>query len=122
MQKLLIAALMVLAVSHSAQAAAIHDKCAPTVELGVKHGFESSRGAYNSWDRDEDTEVSFKIKWKLGLGDVCAQANHSSVEKDRWRAEQDRAKAMREKIKICKDFTLTTAPHSIRTYCGDLLN
>ena len=108
------------------------------------NGFSESYGYDNSYDRDRGngSDIRFGISLNIPLGktvkDLCAaeiaQARadvRTEVEEERKkraeRRERDsKARAqeldnLQQKIAICSEFELDTAPKSIKNLCGDLL-
>ena len=116
----------------------------PELELSIDHNDEINRGInrYNDPIKDFTNDVTFGISLNIPLGktvsDLCAaEINQARAEikteieeekkKRAERREKDsRARAqeldnLQQKIEICSEFELDTAPKSIKTFCGDLL-
>ena len=102
--------------------------CGPEADVKTKL-FENKRGGSG------DFEISFGLTWTFGAQAACeannayvndtrareARADLIEFNNDKAKAESSEIKALKEKIALCKDFTLDTAPQSIKTFCGDLL-
>ena len=116
----------------------------PELELSIDHEDQIENGFNYSGNPTKDTSngLTFGISLNIPLGktvsDLCAaEINQARAEikteieeekkKRAERREKDsRARAqeldnLQQKIEICSEFELDTAPKSIRTFCGDLL-
>ena len=116
----------------------------PELELSIDHNDSLSTGfdyGHNP-ERSLDNGVVFGITLNIPLGktvsDLCAaeiNQAHAEIkteieEEKKKRAERrerdSKARAqeldnLQQKIEICSEFELNTAPKSIKTFCGDLL-
>ncbi len=112
-----------------------HQGCGPEASVGVDLMDQDNRG-------QNDFKISFDLKWTFGAKEACAKNNaHTTdinvrdirqaaaaerklvadaMEKEA-KTVQAEIKGLADKIKLCSDFSLDTAPASIKAFCGDLL-
>ena len=125
--------IIMLMLASTAHAGNYVKECAPTAK------FEAEKNA-----RGQDS-FSFSVEWKLGKSarDYCNRQKNADIDlsyaeeletlaktrkanaearEEEAKARQEEIEALEDKIKLCSDFTTETAPASIKTFCGDLLN
>ena len=94
--------------------------CGPTVET------------YGQVNEDvmgrQSNHIGFRFSWKIGSKEICDRYNsnlddHQVRETQRRDAinGQEEIRVLKDKLLICGDFTIDTAPPSIKSFCGDLL-
>lgn len=118
--------LLILVVALAATTSTAHAGCGPEVELEIDHYDRSNTGdrygdQYIGHRDNRENKIGLSLTWFLG-DDRCEDKASSSLRSTQLHNESTKIRNQREKIKVCKDFTLTTAPQSIRSFCGDLLN
>ena len=137
--KLVTTTLTALALSVAVVGSA-HAGCqTPTLELTVDQEFSDGTNSYgNSYDSDTSFGIALEIPLSSIIKKLCIQellglkaknrtedsnkdAKAARAAVDEAKARQEEIAALNDKIQLCSDFTLDTAPGSIKDFCGDLL-
>ena len=139
LNKLIIALIITISAS-SAHARATG--CGPSASFNVNTSDNGSSNNNNFTSDNDSLSAGFTLRWTFGHKEACEASNAADLRKvnadtakinaeatekvaKTLKAQEDaiitEAKAIKEKIGICKDFTHDTAPKSIVLFCGDLL-
>lgn len=98
--------------------------CGPDVTFDVIERENNSEFSSGS-----STELKLGLKFTIGKQQACQSQNAYTrdiqmreIRNKEAQTTSTEVNALNQKIAICKDFTIITAPASIIEFCGDLLN
>ena len=112
------------ALAATSASAQIQD-CGPRLTFNASETSSNTNGTggFNgaSTNKTGGTNFGISLSFTIGKKKVCDRYNSAIIHDKEVRLRHEDAKAIKDKLAICGDFTNETAPNSIRAFCGDLL-